>query len=59
MNHGCIQLDLEEDDFKIDKIPDELIIEMFDSLEGKLQLYWSIEHFIMIRRVLDNKIMKL
>ena len=46
------------DNFTLDDIPNNVIINMFDNIDNRIQYIESNDTFILIRRVSDNRILK-
>ena len=48
------------DNFKLEDIPDDILVQLFDNICDSIQLIngYKDEEFIIIRRVSDNKILK-
>ena len=46
------------DYFKVEDIPDDVIINMLDNIENRLYRFSGSDNFVIIHRISDSKIMK-
>ena len=48
------------DDFKVEDIPDDVVIKLLDNIENKIYTFDGSygSYFVIIHRISDNKIMK-
>ena len=58
IEHSWIALQFSES-FKLDDIPDDAIVHLFDNIESRLQAFRGWHYFLIIHRVSDHKIVKM